>query len=132
MARAQSAETAKFAERRIMSTYSQHSSSTPIPYRVGPLDYQSAIMCNYRVKAARWISWSADNPSRWYLKCRNVRDGGCVWSARREKEELVLAIQEERLKVEEKRTEADAARKELEAAGKLSCDNAERIVVLKD
>jgi hypothetical protein len=37
-----------------------------------------------------------------------------------------------RREVEEKRTEVDAARKELEAAGKLSCDNTERIVALKD
>uniref|UniRef100_A0A0E0KHD1 GRF-type domain-containing protein n=1 Tax=Oryza punctata TaxID=4537 RepID=A0A0E0KHD1_ORYPU len=112
------------------SSYSQHSSRSPIPYRVAGRDVR---LC---VKAARWISWSPDNPGRRYFKCRNAQEGGCgfytwydgptttfirevlndlrdaVWSARREKEGLVLAIQEERMKVEEKITEVDAAQRD--------------------
>uniref|UniRef100_I1QFW2 Uncharacterized protein n=1 Tax=Oryza glaberrima TaxID=4538 RepID=I1QFW2_ORYGL len=34
------------------SSYSQHSSRSPIPYRVGPFDYQPAVMSDCRVKAA--------------------------------------------------------------------------------
>ncbi|CAN6291653.1 unnamed protein product [Urochloa humidicola] len=50
---------------------------SPIPYRIGPLDYEPTIYCHCRKKAALWISWSDKNPGRRYLSCYNARNGGC-------------------------------------------------------
>uniref|UniRef100_A0A0E0JAK4 Zinc finger GRF-type domain-containing protein n=1 Tax=Oryza nivara TaxID=4536 RepID=A0A0E0JAK4_ORYNI len=49
----------------------------PVPYREGPLDYEPPLFCDYKVKAARWISWSPSNPERRYFTCYNARFGGC-------------------------------------------------------
>ncbi|KAK3124630.1 hypothetical protein QOZ80_7BG0589630 [Eleusine coracana subsp. coracana] len=54
---------------------------SPIPYRVGPLDYHPSVNCHYGMKAALWISWSDDNPGRRYLKCYHAREGGCSFSS---------------------------------------------------
>ncbi|KAK3136371.1 hypothetical protein QOZ80_5BG0432940 [Eleusine coracana subsp. coracana] len=52
---------------------------SPIPYRVGPLDYHPPVYCNCQQKATLWITWSDDKPRRCYLKCYRARVGGCVF-----------------------------------------------------
>ncbi|KXG27812.1 hypothetical protein SORBI_3005G048200 [Sorghum bicolor] len=56
--------------------YDGHGS--PVPYRVGPLDYQPETKCYCNVKACQWISWSFKNPGMRYLKCQKARtDADC-------------------------------------------------------
>ncbi|CAO2149682.1 unnamed protein product [Urochloa humidicola] len=97
---------------------------SPIPYRIGPLDYEPAIYCHCRKKAALWISWSDKNPGRRYLSCYNARNGGCdfggwyegpvdvfirgllvdlrdaVWALKKERVELKAAIADTVMKLE--------------------------------
>ena len=48
-------------------------SSSPIPYREGPLEYTPAVLCKCDAKPARFISWSDLNPELRYLKCARAR-----------------------------------------------------------
>ncbi|CAO2183284.1 unnamed protein product [Urochloa humidicola] len=111
---------------------------SPIPYRIGPLDYEPPVYCHCGRKAALWISWSDENPGRRYLKCFRAREGGCslirwyegpynpfvqtllvdlrdaVWDLKREREQLRNALADAVMKLEQQKQVAEDAVTKLE------------------
>uniref|UniRef100_A0A0E0BAJ1 GRF-type domain-containing protein n=1 Tax=Oryza glumipatula TaxID=40148 RepID=A0A0E0BAJ1_9ORYZ len=141
------------------SASSRRTSASPIPYRVGPFDYHPAVLCRCGTKAAKWISWSVDNPDRRYYKCANARSGGCdffdwyegptssfirdllndlraaVFNLRREKDELQIAVEDGRskaLELDEATQELDTLRRELATVRSAANESEAKLAVLKD
>uniref|UniRef100_A0A0E0NY92 Zinc finger GRF-type domain-containing protein n=1 Tax=Oryza rufipogon TaxID=4529 RepID=A0A0E0NY92_ORYRU len=134
------------------SASSRRTSASPIPYRVGPLEYEPAVVCRYNNKAARWISWIPDNPGCRYFKCVNARSGCCdyfawvdgpsnsfvrevlndlrdeVWKLRREKGDFSAAVEEGRCV----QLELVLARNELATSRKVVGEKEAVVGVLKD
>ena len=46
---------------------------SPVAYHVGPLAYEHAVLCDCKLKAYRWISWSNRQPGWRYYRCRRER-----------------------------------------------------------
>ncbi|KAK3137256.1 hypothetical protein QOZ80_5BG0449940 [Eleusine coracana subsp. coracana] len=125
---------------------------SPIPYRVGPLDYFPPINCKCGQKATMWISWSDDNPDRRYVKCYRARSGGCdmyewfegpvdpfvatllvdlrneVWKLRRQKRELFASMQSE---VHEKELAMADLKSSLVAVRKMAADLKREVAELR-
>uniref|UniRef100_A0A0D9ZAJ2 GRF-type domain-containing protein n=1 Tax=Oryza glumipatula TaxID=40148 RepID=A0A0D9ZAJ2_9ORYZ len=134
------------------SASSRHTSTSPILYRVGPLEYEPAVACRCGNKAVRWISRISDNPGRWYFKCVNARSGGCdyfawvdgplssflrevlndlrdeMWKLRREKGDFPAAVEEGRFA----QSELVLARNELATSRKAVGEKEAIVGVLKD
>ncbi|CAL5041848.1 unnamed protein product [Urochloa decumbens] len=111
---------------------------SPIPYRIGPLDYEPPVLCHCGRKAALWISWSDDHPGRRYLKCYRAREGGCcllrwydgpcdpfvrtllvdlrdaVWALKSERTQLRSALADALMKLEQQKKETADALMQLE------------------
>uniref|UniRef100_A0A0E0DGA1 Zinc finger GRF-type domain-containing protein n=1 Tax=Oryza meridionalis TaxID=40149 RepID=A0A0E0DGA1_9ORYZ len=131
------------------STSSHPTNRAPIPPHVGPFEYHPAVMCKGGAKAARWISWGVDNPSRRYHKCHNqgagcnlfdwydppsssfIREPLCRVVAKREKAELEHFVDELRTKEEEQCAEITAARHELAALRLVASKDEAKIIGLK-
>ncbi|CAO2149429.1 unnamed protein product [Urochloa humidicola] len=128
----------------------------PIRYRQGPLQYSPATMCYCGKKAARWISWSDDNPGRRYFTCYRRRAGGCrywcwveephpvfiqellidlrnaVWALRRRNRDLVNRLGDAAVMVEEHKEEARQLRAEMDAvATKNEAGSSQRVSMLE-
>uniref|UniRef100_A0A0E0DT79 Uncharacterized protein n=1 Tax=Oryza meridionalis TaxID=40149 RepID=A0A0E0DT79_9ORYZ len=81
----------------MVSSRSDGSSSSsrrlaPVPYRVGPMEYQPPVFCRCKAKAARW-TWSVDNPG-WRMENEQMRQ---------EVEECRERLGEDRQRLEETR-----------------------------
>ncbi|KAK3157668.1 hypothetical protein QOZ80_2AG0125840 [Eleusine coracana subsp. coracana] len=134
---------------RLLEEERRHS---PIPYRVGLLQYDPPVFCHCGQKAALWISWSDDNPGRRYMKCYRAREGGCdlyewyegpvdpfvstllvdlrnvVWALKRQKVALREALAEATWKVQNKEREMEELKLELDA---IEAEKEEKCVMLK-
>ncbi|KAK3118726.1 hypothetical protein QOZ80_9BG0705520 [Eleusine coracana subsp. coracana] len=94
---------------------SEEKCHSPIPYRVGPLDYHPSVYCDCQQKAALWISWSDGNPGWHYLKCYRARVGGCAFMCWLDSVEKKLAAvkKEEEDKVDALKSEKDDLKAEV-------------------